>query len=120
MATITMRDDHAGRPTFQAKVRKAGFLAQSCTFPTKKEAEAWARSVDDAMTKGQFCSTKLAAATTMKVMLETYRDSVTVKKKGQESETYRVEAFIASPLASFYPANLFPTVRQLQGGVTTA
>jgi integrase len=106
MATITVRDDHAGRPTFQAKIRKAGFPAQSRTFPTKKEADAWARSVEDAMDKGQFRSTKLAAATTMKEMFETYRDSVSVRKKGHESETYRLEAFIASPLASFSPANL--------------
>lgn len=106
MATITVRDDHAGRPTFQAKIRKAGFPAQSRTFPTKKEAEAWARSVEEAMSKGQFRSTKLAAATTMKELFETYRDSVSIKKKGYESEAYRLDAFIASPLAEFSPLNL--------------
>ncbi|AQT27764.1 integrase [Ralstonia phage RS-PI-1] len=106
MATITVRDDHAGRPTFQAKIRKAGFPAQSRTFPTKKEAEAWARSVEEAMSKGQFRSTKLAAATTMKELFETYRDSVSIKKNGYESEAYRLDAFIESPLAEFSPLNL--------------
>lgn len=106
MATITERTDHSGKSTFQAKVRKVGFPYQSRTFPTRKEANAWGRSVEEAMTSGSFRSTKLAGAVLMKEMFETYRDTVSPGKRGGDIETIRLNALMASDLAGFSPLNL--------------
>lgn len=106
MATITERADHAGKPTFQAKIRKTGFPAQSKTFPTKKEAEAWAETVEASMRKGSFRSTKIAEATSMKELFETYRDKVSAKKRGGDIEVIRLNVLIKSELAAYSPKNL--------------
>lgn len=106
MGTLVKRTDHAGLPTWQAKIRKAGFPAQSRTFPTKREADEWMKSVEAAMTAGSYRSTKLASATTMRELFETYRDAVTVNKGGKDVETIRLNALMESPLGQYAPANL--------------
>ncbi|QYD70161.1 site-specific integrase [Paraburkholderia edwinii] len=110
MATIAERSDHEGKPTWQAKIRKVGFPAQSRTFPTKKEAEQWAHAVEEAMRKGNFRSTKLAAAVTMKELFETYRDKVSPNKQGGDIESIRLNVLIESELAKYSPINLTKSV----------
>ncbi len=50
MATFYLRDDGS----WQAKIRRKGQPAQSKTFDFKKDAEAWARDVENKMDRGIF------------------------------------------------------------------
>lgn len=58
------------------------------------------------MTKGEFRSTKLAAATTMGELFETYRDSVSIKKNGFDIEAIRLNVLAEGSLAGYSPLNL--------------
>lgn len=51
---------------WQARIQRKGWPAQSRTFRTKSEAEAWARSVEADMDKGAFVSAALAERTLFK------------------------------------------------------
>ena len=62
MATLTQR----ASGWWQAKVRKRGFPAESKSFRTKTEAEAWALQVEASMAQGGFVSSSLAERTTLK------------------------------------------------------
>ena len=50
--------------SWQALVRRKGFPREMKTFPTKLEAERWARSIEPSMDRGQFTSLAEAEKTT--------------------------------------------------------
>jgi len=106
MGTIVVRDDHEGPPTFQAKIRKRGYPITSRTFSTRREAKEWMTAVEAAMNAGTHKVNKLAQSMTMKELFETYRDSVTVSKRGKEVETIRLNVLAGSKLAQYSAANV--------------
>jgi integrase len=91
MATIEKR----GQYQFRAKVRKQGYRAVSKTFNSRKEAEKWARSVESEIDRGSFIPSDAAHRTTMRIMLERYRDEVLpTKSKGGKPEMARLNRLI--------------------------
>ncbi len=79
MATITQRDN--GK--WQAKVRPKGYPAQSKTFLTKKDAEAWGRAIETEQDRGLYIQRSHAEKTTLREVIKRYRDEVVPMKKAQ-------------------------------------
>ncbi len=79
MATITQRDN--GK--WQAKVRPKGYPSQSKTFLTRKDAEGWARSIETEQDRGLYIQRSNAERTTLREVIERYREEVVPTKKAQ-------------------------------------
>ncbi len=95
MATFRKR----GPYQWQAQVRKKGHPPQSKTFNTRAAAEKWAREVEYEMDRGIFVSRAEAESTTLKELLDRYREEITPLKKGAASEAIRLRALARLPLA---------------------
>lgn len=82
MATIRKR----GPYQWEAQIRRKGFPAQSKTFGTKAEADAWAAVIESEMARGVWTSRAEAEATTLLEALERYEHEILPGKKGAEPE----------------------------------
>ncbi len=106
MAVITQRDSNR----WQAKIRRKGWPAQSKTFRTRGDAEAWARAVEREMDIGAFVKRDDAERTTFKEAADRYAREVLPSKRGKAQDEYVlkrvVEQFGAYSLASISPALL--------------
>ncbi|MFA7497037.1 MAG: hypothetical protein WCY67_12130, partial [Acidithiobacillus sp.] len=65
---------------WQAKVRRKGYPTQSKVFRIKREAEAWARSIESEMDRGTFAPRGEAEKTTLGECFKRYLTEVTQKK----------------------------------------
>ncbi|WP_175810889.1 site-specific integrase [Burkholderia cepacia] len=83
MPTIRKR----GQYQWEAQVRRRGYPAQSKTFTTKAEAEAWANMIESEMSRGVWVSRSEAEATTLFEALERYEEEISQSKKGAVQET---------------------------------
>lgn len=93
MATIREK----GPAQWHVQIRRKGWPTQSKTLRTKKEAEVWARDVENSMDRGIFVDRSLSERETLKQVLERYMIEVTDKRPGQASrdaERARIERFI--------------------------
>ena len=61
-------------------MRKSGWPPVSKNFPRKKDAEDWARSVEDEMRRGLYVDRSVAEKTTIKDALERYLAEVSTRK----------------------------------------
>ncbi|MCL2524886.1 MAG: site-specific integrase [Betaproteobacteria bacterium] len=107
MATFRKR----GQYQWEAQVRRRGYPAQSKTFNTKAEAEAWAKTIESEMSRGIWVSRREAEATTLYEALERYEREITSTKKGAVQETYllklwRVIDLARRPLATIRSADV--------------
>ena len=102
MATFRKR----GSYQWQAQVRKRGYPLQTKTFETKAAAETWARATEYEMDQGLFVSRVEAESTTLRELLERYKEEVTPLKKGAESESARIRAFLKQSLAQRIVASI--------------
>lgn len=82
MATIRKR----GPYQWEAQIRRKGYPAQSKTFNTKAEAEAWASVIESEMARGVWASRVEAEATTLYEALDRYEIEILPAKKGAEPE----------------------------------
>jgi len=110
MATITRRDTQSPEHRWQAKVRLKGFPAQSKSFPTKVQAEDWARDVETEMRRGTFVDTATARDITLGDLLQKYAERVSPTKKSGAGEAKRIRSMLAWPLCKFSAANVTPAV----------
>ncbi|MGW9333508.1 site-specific integrase [Bosea sp. NPDC055594] len=93
MATIREK----GPAQWHVQVRRKGWPTKSKTLRTKKEAEIWARDVENSMDRGIFVDRTPSEKETLKQVLERYMLEVTDKRPGQASrdaERARFERFI--------------------------
>lgn len=85
MATIRQRGDR-----WQAIVKRKGHPQQSRTFELKRDAEKWARLEERAMDAGTWTDRTAAQETTLADLLDKYGKEVTPRKRGAQSELYRL------------------------------
>jgi integrase len=83
MASIRKR----GQYQWEAQIRRRGYPAQSKTFNTKAEAEAWAKMLESEMSRGVWVSRSEAEATTLYEALTRYEEEVSLAKKGAAQES---------------------------------
>jgi integrase len=106
MATFRKRSGRNTRGQWQAQVRKKGYPLQTKTFDTRAAAETWARAIEVEMDRGQFVSRAEAESTTLRELLERYREEITPQKKGAAPETARIRALLRHPLAQRFIAGI--------------
>ncbi|MFM0005755.1 tyrosine-type recombinase/integrase [Paraburkholderia dipogonis] len=75
-----------GHYQWEAQVRRRGYPAQSKTFNTKAEAEAWASVIESEMSRGVWVSRSEAEATTLYEVLKRYEQEISPSKKGATQE----------------------------------
>ncbi|PRX34403.1 site-specific recombinase XerD [Paraburkholderia sp. BL18I3N2] len=95
MPTIRKR----GQYQWEAQVRRRGYPAQSKTFTTKAEAEAWASMIESEMSRGVWVSRTEAEATTLYEALKRYEEEVSQSKRGAAQETSVLKTCKAVELA---------------------
>lgn len=87
MATITHR-----KAGYQAQVRRKGYPAVSASFTTKRDAQAWARQIENELDRGLFLSRTEAEKQTLGDILDRYRREVSPTHKGVANETICITA----------------------------
>lgn len=102
MASIYKR----GPYQYEVKIRRKGHPMQTRTFEYRKDAEAWARSVERDIDHGEFKSRKNAANTTLAQVLEHYRDNIVPGNKGKDVDKIRLRILLKSDLAKYSMAAL--------------
>ncbi|SAL14262.1 recombinase [Caballeronia cordobensis] len=107
MPTIRKR----GQYQWEAQVRRRGYPAQSKTFHTKAEAEAWAGMIESEMSRGIWVSRSEAETTTLYEALRRYEDEISLTKKGAAQElsvlkTYKALDLAKRPLATIRSADI--------------
>ena len=95
MATFKQRESG----WWQAVIRRKGHTQESKTFPSRADAEKWARDVESKIDKGTFVSLAEAEATTLYDALDRYEREVSKGKKGHGQEKYRIQSWQANALA---------------------
>jgi integrase len=102
MASIIRRGPHQ----FQVMVRRKGFPVEMKTFERYDHAQAWGRSVEAGMDRGDFVSRKEADATTLHEALERYMSEIVPLKSSPYQERQRVLRWQKEPLAKRFLSNL--------------
>lgn len=74
---------------WQAKIRRKGYPPQTKVFRAKREAEAWARSIESEMDRGIFAPRGEAEKTTLRECFERYLTEVTPSKKDSTQDAER-------------------------------
>ena len=93
---------------WQARVRRAGYPDEVKTFPTKAEAERWARSVEGEMDRGEFTDQREIARTTLADLVRRYMAEVTPSKRGARDEVIRLNAMLRNRICGLSLVNLAP------------
>jgi len=87
---------------WQAKVRRKGYPTQTKVFRAKREAEAWARSIESEMDRGVFAPRGQSEKTTLGECFERYLVEVTPRKKagrGQDGERGFIAQWLRRPIS---------------------
>lgn len=95
MATFKQRESG----WWQAVIRRKGHAQESKTFPSRADAEKWARDIESKMDKGVFVSMAEAESTTLDDALDRYKREVSAGKKGCEQEKFRIKTWRENDLA---------------------
>lgn len=107
MATFRKR----GPYQWEAQIRRRGYPAQSKTFNTKAEAEAWAQMIESEMSRGVWLSRSEAESTSLREALDRYLVEIVPHKKGAVQEASTIKTLLAlqlrlRPLASIRGADI--------------
>lgn len=105
MATIIKR----GEQQYQAKVRRKNFVTQTKTFEKKQDALDWAASVESDMRRDIFVDRTDLEKTTLREVLEAYRDEAVPELKCRSSQEARIKTWLKHPLAARTLASLKTT-----------
>jgi integrase len=94
MATIRKRG-----AKWQVQVRRVGFQSLSRSFHIRKDAEAWARQMEVQADRSELPTDRKALQrVTLGELVERYRDTVIVKKRGYVVERAVLTAFLRHPI----------------------
>lgn len=84
MATIRKRPNSSGETRYQAIVRRDGYPPKSATFPTKRDAERWARLVEGDYARGKHLPSLEAERHTVGDLFDRY-----LREQGEKWKTNR-------------------------------
>jgi integrase len=97
------------RDKWQVQIRRKGVPAVSRSFCLKRDAEIWARQFEiEVDQKGLPVDTSVLRKTTLRDLVERYRDEVCILKRGRDVEQAILNAFLRDPLAGRYLSDLLP------------
>lgn len=101
MATITRRGNR-----WQVRVRRKGYPEQISSFINKTDAERWGRQIESDIDKGSFQPRAELEKTTLRQILERYRNEVSPLHRGSAVEILRLRKLEAAAIASYSLAAL--------------
>ncbi|HWW19752.1 MAG TPA: hypothetical protein VNZ06_03015, partial [Steroidobacteraceae bacterium] len=81
MPTIRERVDRKGKKHFHAQVRMAGFPPRTASFPTRRQAERWATTVEAEMIDGKHFRSAEARRRTLGQAIDRYLEEEVPKKR---------------------------------------
>ena len=93
--------------SWQAIVRRKGHPTKSQFFPKKALAEAWARKIEEEVSK-KLHFNNLASETTVEALMNKYKEDITPRKRGAGVEKYRI-ATVIEHLGDHTLTDLSPT-----------
>lgn len=96
---------------WQARANLLGGCVRYRTFHLKADAETWVRSEEIAAERGRSspdAARSVLSAITVGDLLVRYRDSVTVRKRSVQNETYNINALLRQPFAKVSLAEISP------------
>lgn len=102
MATIVKK----GPYQYQAQIRKKGYPDVYKTFEKKKDAVDFAAQIESEMIRGKYINRNEADSTTLYEALDRYEREVSIRKKGYETEKWRIGAWKRHRLANTALSNL--------------
>jgi len=102
MASIRKR----GPYQWEAQIRRRGYPAQSKTFNTKAEAEAWAKMIESEMSRGVWLSRSDAESTSLREALERYLAEIVPAKKSATREASTIRMLMTLSLSLRHLASI--------------
>lgn len=96
MATLRKR----GPYQWEAQIRRRGWPAQSRTFESKAEAEAWAQMIESEMARGVWLDRSEAENTTLRELLDRYEKEISPRKRSHEREVSFLNTWRQTELAA--------------------
>jgi integrase len=96
MATFLKRGSR-----WRVQIRRNGFPPLCKTFSLKSDAEKWARDKERAIDRAELpINVSDLKATTVGDLLRRYQETVTLSKRGKESEGYRIKTILSHEISS--------------------
>src|SRR5471030_2674526 len=86
MASIRQRSG-----VWQALVRRVGYPTEVKSFPTKAEAQMWARAIESAMDQGTHKATHSARNILLTDLLQRYMEEVSPTKRSEQRERQTIQ-----------------------------
>jgi integrase len=96
MATVTRR-----KAGYQVQVRRAGYPTRSKSFTALRDAEAWARQIENEQDRGLYLDRTEADKQTLGGILDRYLREVSPTHKGLNNETICITALKRDALCSY-------------------
>lgn len=90
MASITPYDETRWR----AVVRRVGYQTQSKIFPTKRQAESWARSLENEIYQGVYQEPRNELKVTVADLMLRFKEEVSPSRKGKKWEQVRIDKLL--------------------------
>ncbi|MHB1815241.1 MAG: tyrosine-type recombinase/integrase [Steroidobacteraceae bacterium] len=87
MANIRERR-RGGKPVFQAQIRMGGYPSRTGTFPTRRMAERWAKTVEAEMIEGKHFQSVQARRRTLADAIDRYTEEELPKKRADTMHRY--------------------------------
>ena len=107
MAAIRPRKDRDGVVIgYQVQVQRKGYPAQTKTFRSKADAQAWATIVESEMQRGVWRDRSESENTTLMEALDRYAEEIIPSKKAPRQELVRLRQWQAKPIAKMFLASI--------------
>lgn len=110
MATFIKNTDKSGNTTWQVKIRRKGFPSRTMTFPSKVQAQEWARRIESDMDTAAHPANNNAERTTLGDILIRYRAEVAPTHRGAKHEIQRIGQLLREPMSECTLAELTPGI----------
>lgn len=79
---------------WRAVVRRVGYKTRSKIFPTKRQADAWARAIENEIDQGKYREPGEGLKATVRSLMERFSEEVCPHRKGKKWEQVRIERLL--------------------------
>ncbi len=94
---------------WQVQVRRKGHKSMSKSFFYRKDAETWARTIERKLDNGcEIIDKSMLSTTSLADLLIKYRDTITIKKRRCNVETYSIDAFLRHKYSKLMLSEITP------------